>query len=56
MKKLKLVTVMMAAFLLVLSACGTSKTGGSEKKTLRVVTDAAYAPFEYQDKGKIRWI
>lgn len=24
-----------------------------EKKTLRVVTDAAYAPFEYMDKGEI---
>lgn len=44
---------MMAALLLVLSACGTSKTGGNEKKTLKVVTDAAYAPFEYQDKGEI---
>jgi glutamine transport system substrate-binding protein len=52
----------MAALMLVLSACGTSKVsneegengkGGEEKKTLRVVTDAAYAPFEYQDKGKI---
>ena len=62
MKQLKLVsTVLMVAFLLVLSACGTSKstsgtktTGGdAEKKTLRVVTDAAYAPFEYQDKGEV---
>jgi polar amino acid transport system substrate-binding protein len=60
MKKLKLVsTVLMVALLLVLSACGTSKsttksTGGdAEKKTLRVVTDAAYAPFEYQDKGEV---
>ncbi|MDR7238261.1 basic amino acid ABC transporter substrate-binding protein [Neobacillus drentensis] len=62
MKQLKLVsTVLMVALLLVLSACGTSKstsgtktTGGdTEKKTLRVVTDAAYAPFEYQDKGEV---
>ncbi|MFZ7946154.1 MULTISPECIES: basic amino acid ABC transporter substrate-binding protein [Bacillaceae] len=53
MKKIKLVTIFMAVFLLLLSACGTSKTGGGEKKTLRVVTDAAYAPFEYQDKGEI---
>jgi polar amino acid transport system substrate-binding protein len=41
----------------VLSGCGTTKTSGSaksnEKKTLRVVTDAAYAPFEYMDKGKV---
>jgi glutamine transport system substrate-binding protein len=59
-KKLKLVsTVLMVALLLVLSACGTSKNtstgttsgGDAEKKTLRVVTDAAYAPFEYQDKA-----
>ena len=54
MKKIKFVsTVLMVAFLLLLSACGTSKSGGEEKKTLRVVTDAAYAPFEYQDKGEI---
>lgn len=64
MKQLKLVsTVLVVALLLVLSACGTSKststsgtktTGGdAEKKTLRVVTDAAYAPFEYQDKGEV---
>ncbi|MEH6905762.1 basic amino acid ABC transporter substrate-binding protein [Neobacillus drentensis] len=62
MKQLKLVsTVLMVALLLVLSACGTSKsTSGTkttgvdaEKKTLRVVTDAAYAPFEYQDKGEV---
>ncbi|MFP5112355.1 basic amino acid ABC transporter substrate-binding protein [Bacillaceae bacterium C204] len=55
MKKFKLVsTILMVALLLVLSACGTSKTEGSgEKKTLKVVTDAAYAPFEYQDKGEV---
>ncbi|WP_066072719.1 basic amino acid ABC transporter substrate-binding protein [Neobacillus soli] len=54
MKKLKVVSsVLMVAFLLILSACGTSKTGGDEKKTVRVVTDAAYAPFEYQDKGEV---
>ncbi|QIZ06730.1 basic amino acid ABC transporter substrate-binding protein [Priestia megaterium] len=60
MKKFKLFsTVLMVTLLLVLSACGTSKststtTGGDgEKKTLRVVTDAAYAPFEYQDKGEV---
>ncbi|MCM3569760.1 basic amino acid ABC transporter substrate-binding protein [Neobacillus mesonae] len=62
MKKSKLVlTVLITAFFLLLSACGTSKTSGtsgedsgkSEKKTLRVVTDAAYAPFEYQDKGEV---
>ncbi|WP_040206116.1 basic amino acid ABC transporter substrate-binding protein [Neobacillus jeddahensis] len=54
MKKFTFVsTIMMIGLLLILSACGTSKTGGSEKKSLKVVTDAAYAPFEYQDKGKI---
>jgi polar amino acid transport system substrate-binding protein len=55
MKKLKMISlVLSAAFLFILSACGTSKTNGDgEKKTLRVVTDAAYAPLEYQDKGEI---
>jgi glutamine transport system substrate-binding protein len=54
MKKVKIVgTVLVFSLLFVLSACGTSKTSGSEKKTLKVVTDAAYAPFEYQDKGKV---
>ncbi len=40
---------------LILSACGKdSKTSSTEnQKPLRVVTDAAYAPFEYLDKGKI---
>lgn len=54
MKKFKLaLSVVVAAFVLILSACGTSKTGGGEDKTLKVVTDAAYAPFEYQDKGEV---
>jgi glutamine transport system substrate-binding protein len=57
MKKTKLVlTMVVAAFLLILSACGTSQTAGTtggEKKTLRIVTDASYAPFEYQDKGNV---
>lgn len=57
MKKLKLfTTILAAAFVFILSACGTSKTSGGEgdkDKTLRVVTDAAYAPFEYQDKGEV---
>jgi glutamine transport system substrate-binding protein len=65
MKKVAgLLFLVMMAMILMLSACGTSQTSkkedtngsGSEKeeqKTLRVVTDAAYAPFEYQDKGKI---
>jgi glutamine transport system substrate-binding protein len=63
MKKISgLMMSMMVLLLLVLSACGTSQVSkdegnsgsdGEGKKTLRVVTDAAYAPFEYQDKGKI---
>lgn len=60
MKKIKLlVTFMVMAFMLILTACGTSETSGNgsdsgdAKKTLRVVTDAAYAPFEYQDKGEV---
>ena len=63
MKKIRIISLLLVftcAFLL--AACGTSKTSGSgektgekspEKKTLRVVTDAAYAPFEYQDKGEV---
>jgi glutamine transport system substrate-binding protein len=58
MKKLNIfITIMVLSLAFVLSACGTAKTSGSatsnEKKTLRVVTDAAYAPFEYMDKGKV---
>ncbi|MED1471325.1 basic amino acid ABC transporter substrate-binding protein [Bacillus salipaludis] len=59
MKKVKIFsTILVVALMCVLSACGTSeKTNGSakgdQKKTLRVVTNAAYAPFEYMDKGKI---
>ena len=53
--------ILLISFALLLSACGTStKETASEgtdsketKKTLRVVTDAAYAPFEYMDKGVI---
>jgi glutamine transport system substrate-binding protein len=63
MKKMSgLLLVIITSLVLILAACGTSKTStekenngptGEEKKTLRVVTDAAYAPFEYQDKGEI---
>ncbi|MDQ0219168.1 basic amino acid ABC transporter substrate-binding protein [Peribacillus cavernae] len=52
--------VMAMVFVFVLAACGAEKTtgdgqGGSdtEKKSVRVVTDANYAPFEYMDGGKI---
>jgi glutamine transport system substrate-binding protein len=48
--------IMMAIAALVVSACGSSEsseTNGTEKKELRVVTDAAYAPFEYMEGDKI---
>lgn len=60
MKKRFFSIVLMAVTALIVSACGTSKTSetsgtGSEveKKELRVVTDAAYAPFEYMEGDKI---
>jgi glutamine transport system substrate-binding protein len=61
MKKLKLMTIMLLAFMLILTACGTSEKSNSNgkngtddgKKKLRIVTDAAYAPFEYLDKGEV---
>jgi ABC-type amino acid transport substrate-binding protein len=60
-QKLMLMLVMLVSFTLILSACGTSEektdkegTGSKdEKKTLRVVTAAEYAPFEYLEKGEI---
>lgn len=61
MKKLSLVSFLLV-FSMLLSACGTSEQSNSngsdegtseEKKTLRVVTDAAYAPFESMDGDKI---
>jgi ABC-type amino acid transport substrate-binding protein len=53
--------VLMFLFALILSACssneekadGGAKESKETKKTLRVVTDAAYAPMEYMDKGKV---
>jgi glutamine transport system substrate-binding protein len=56
--------ILSITMLAIVSACGTSgtddegqgaagDTGGEEKKTLRVVTDAAYAPFESMDGDKI---
>lgn len=57
MKKRFFAIVMMAITALVVSACGTSSSGGTgsgaAKKELRVVTDAAYAPFEYMEGDKI---
>lgn len=57
----KFILLCLLLFTLVLSACGTSdektadKKNGTEdsKKTLRVVTAAEYAPFEYMENGKV---
>jgi len=52
-----MVFALFMSIFLVLAACGTSSekanSDGDGKKKLRVVTDAAYAPFEYMDKDKI---
>jgi len=58
MKKVVMLFAVLMTFAFVLAACGTSEkeedsSGGDAKKKLRVVTDAAYAPFEYMDKDKI---
>ncbi|MDQ0216322.1 polar amino acid transport system substrate-binding protein [Oikeobacillus pervagus] len=60
MKKIgvKISVFMMLSCLLVLAACGNkeekSSTDGNEKgKTLIAGTNAAFAPFEYMDKGKV---
>ncbi|WP_374722601.1 basic amino acid ABC transporter substrate-binding protein [Peribacillus tepidiphilus] len=53
--------VLLLAVMMMLAGCGTKEADTTakgeekpeEKKTLRVVTDAAYAPFEYMDKGEI---
>ncbi|MGG3626049.1 basic amino acid ABC transporter substrate-binding protein [Bacillus gobiensis] len=51
--------IFILAFSLLLSACGTQSNSGAEgekngdNKTLRVVTDANYAPFESMDKGEV---
>jgi glutamine transport system substrate-binding protein len=54
-KLLSLILVVGVASLLILSGCGTSgsKNGAPAQKTLHVVTDAEYAPFESMDKGQI---
>lgn len=46
---------MMIGFVLVLAACGkqNSNNGSSKDKVLNVGTEATFAPFEYQQKGKI---
>ncbi len=58
MKKItKLSFLMIFALAMILSACGTkeagSNAGGDEKKTLKVVTNAAYAPMEYMEGDKV---
>lgn len=57
MKKFSLLlTMIVLSFAFVLAGCGSSnnsKSADGAKKTLRVVTDASYAPFEYMDKGQI---
>jgi len=60
-KRLMMILGIVLMFTVILSGCGSSEeTSGDtetneeeEKKTLRVVTDAAYAPMEYQDKGEV---
>ena len=60
MKKGMLSFIMVLAIMMVLSACGTSQEtsggessdGGEKKEKLRVVTEANYAPFEYQERVK----
>lgn len=61
-KNLMLLSSLVLAAIMFLAACGTSdETSGEESdsnaseetKTLRVVTNAAYAPMEYLDKGEV---
>ncbi|WP_019243519.1 MULTISPECIES: basic amino acid ABC transporter substrate-binding protein [Bacillus] len=57
MKKIMIGIMLTCAFLLVLTGCGTSdeKSGGDKgKETLRIVTDAAFAPMEYLDKDQVK--
>ncbi|MED5100029.1 basic amino acid ABC transporter substrate-binding protein [Niallia circulans] len=57
MRKNGILFALFISIVLVLAACGTgsekANSDGDGKKKLRVVTDAAYAPFEYMDKDKI---
>lgn len=58
MKRKSLFMFIMIAIITVIAACGSkeeesaSGEGGTDK-TLRVVTDAAYSPFEFQKEGKL---
>lgn len=57
MKKTSIGFIFMLVLLFVLSGCGSStskeSSGETTGKTLRVVTDAAYAPMEYMDKDEL---
>jgi glutamine transport system substrate-binding protein len=58
MKKKSFIFGLIAVLLLALVGCGksaeeTSSTNGESKKKVVVGTDAAFAPFEYMDKGEI---
>ena len=54
MKKWMLSLTLLCAFMVVLAGCGSSDdSSGEEKKTLKVLTNAAYAPMEYMDKDKV---
>lgn len=48
-------TIIVLSLAIILAGCGTTNSNNTSgaQKTLRVVTDASYAPFEYMDKGKI---
>jgi polar amino acid transport system substrate-binding protein len=55
-----LIVAVVAALFMALAACGkstetssSSGNGGEAKKKIIVGTDAAFAPFEYMEKGKI---
>ncbi|WP_419883177.1 basic amino acid ABC transporter substrate-binding protein [Peribacillus sp. B-H-3] len=57
MKKLITALLVISSLIFLAAGCGSSDVSGDGKdakgKTLRVVTDAAYSPFEYLDKDKI---
>ncbi|MDF2606021.1 MAG: glutamine transporter substrate-binding protein [Bacillales bacterium] len=58
MKNKKLITIFMAIILILATVgCGkkeeTKKETTNEPKVIKVATDAAYAPFEYLEKGEI---
>lgn len=54
-KRLGLFLGIAISSLLLVTGCGNSEKSGSEEKekTLKVVTDAEYPPFEFRDKGKL---